>query len=232
MDFQAVNDIDRSILGVFNDNHSLFVDTLMVTLTSGLTWVPLYVALLFLVMKNNETMEQVFMVVAGCALCFCMTELITEGIVKPTFARPRPGSDPEWMQVVHVVNDRRGTDYSFFSAHASNTFGISMFFCLLVRNRVLSLLMISWALVNCYTRLYLAMHYPTDILMGIIFGSVVGIFAYFFYWLATRKINRGQHYISSQYTSTGYNVSDVDVVASVLVASYALAIIYSLLMQG
>ena len=86
MDFQAVNDIDRSILGVFNDNHSLFFDTLMVTLTSGLTWVPFYVALLFLVMKNNETMEQVFMVVAGCALCFCMTELITEGIVKPTFA--------------------------------------------------------------------------------------------------------------------------------------------------
>ena len=232
MNFQAVNEMDRSILGVFNDNHSLFFDTLMVTLTSGVTWVPLYIALLYLVVKNNETIEQIIMVMVGCALCFCMTELVTEGIVKPLVARPRPGSDPEWMHMVHVVHDRRSNNYSFFSAHASNTFGIAMFFCLLVRNRVFSWLMVTWSLVNCYTRLYLAMHYPTDIAVGIAFGAIVGLMAYFLYWTVSKKMKHRQHYVSSQYTATGYNVADVDVVATVLIASYIFAILFALLMQG
>ncbi len=232
MDFQTVNDIDRSILSVFNDNHSLFFDTLMVTLTSGVTWVPLYVALLYLVIKNNETMEQIVMVMIACTLCFTITEVVTEVIVKPLIARPRPGSDPQLIDIVHVVNERRGYDYSFFSAHASNTFGISMFFCLLVRNKVLSSLLITWALVNCYTRLYLAMHYPIDIVVGIVFGSIVGVLVYIVYWLVSKKKGNGQHYISSQYTATGYNVGDVDVVASVLIASYIMAILFALIMHG
>ena len=127
MDLQTLVEMDRQVLGVFNGAHNMFLDTLMVTLTTGVTWVPLYIALLYMVVKNKETMAQVTLMVVCCALCLMITELVTEGYVKPLVARPRPGSDPEWMNMVHVVNGRRGSDYSFFSAHAANTSGIAVF---------------------------------------------------------------------------------------------------------
>ena len=231
MDWQAIVEIDRQLLGVVNGAHSLFFDSLMVTLTSGATWIPLYIALLYLVVKNNETMGQIGLIMLCSALCFFITEFVTEGLVKPAVARPRPGNDPEWMYMVHVVNDLRGLDYSFFSAHAANTFGIAMFFCLLVRDSIFSWLMVTWSLLNCYTRLYLAMHYPSDILVGLLFGAIVGALVYLIYWLIYRQIYPTQNYVSSQYTSTGYNLADIDVVACVLMATYVLAIILSLIMH-
>ena len=231
MDVQTVIDIDRQVLGVINGAHSAFLDTLMVTLTSAVTWIPVYLALLYLVVKNNENMAQIGWVMLCCALCFFITEFVTDGLVKPAVARPRPGNDPEWMYMVHVVNGRRGLDYSFFSAHAANTFGIAVFFCLLVRDSVFSWLMVTWSLVNCYTRLYLAMHYPSDIMVGLAFGALVGATVYLLYSLVFKQISTNQKYVSSQYTATGYNLVDVDVVACVLVFTYLVAIIVSLVMH-
>ncbi len=232
MDLQAIVEIDRQLLGVVNGAHSPFFDTLMTVLTSGPTWIPLYLSLLYLVVKNNETMAQIGLVVLCCAICFFITEFVTEGLVKPAVARPRPGNDPEWMYMVHVVGDRRGLDYSFFSAHAANTFGIAVFFCLLVRDTVFSWLMVTWSLLNCYTRLYLAMHYPSDILVGLLFGALVGMVVYLVFWLFYRQLSAGQSYVSTQYSATGYNQTDIDVVACVLMATYAIAIILSLTMHS
>ena len=72
---QTLIEIDRSILDLFNGSDSLFVDNLAVILTSGLTWIPLYLSLLYIVIKNNETMKQIMLVV-GC-VCLCM--LISDG---------------------------------------------------------------------------------------------------------------------------------------------------------
>ncbi len=232
MDLSTAIDIDRKILEFFNGSDSLFLDSLMVTLTSGATWFPLYVALLYLVIKNNDTIAQISVVVGSCLLCFFLTEFFTEGIVKPIVARPRPGNDPVYMYMVDVVNGRRGSNYSFFSAHASNTFGVAVFFCWLVRNKLLSWLMISWSLINCYTRLYLAMHYPSDIFVGLIFGAIVGSVAYLVCYLAFRNVATKNSFVSSQYTKTGYSLNDIDIVAWVLAATYCLAMIFALIHQS
>ena len=229
MDFSPVTNFDRQVLALFNGSDSPFLDSLMVTLTSGATWLPLYVALLYLVIKNNDTLAQIALVVASCALCFFITEFVTEGIVKPAAARPRPLNDPEWMYMVDIVLDRKSTDYSFFSAHASNTFGIAIFFCWLVRNRLFAALMVTWSLINCYTRLYLAMHYPTDIMVGLAFGAVAGSVAYLVYYLAHRTMTVSTRYISSQYTKTGYSLADIDVVAWVLALTYCAVNIFALI---
>ncbi len=228
MDLQTVIETDRQLLGAINGCHSLFFDALMVTLTSGVTWIPLYIALLYLVVKNNETMGQILLIMGCCALCFFITEFVTEGLVKPIVARPRPGNDPEWMYQVHVVNERRGQDYSFFSAHAANTFGIATFFCLLVRDRVFSWLMVTWSLINCYTRLYLAMHYPSDIAVGLLFGALAGTVVYLIYWVIYRQISPRQYYVSTQYSSSGYLLDDIDIVSAVLAITYIGAIVISL----
>ncbi len=219
------------MLAFFNGSESLFLDGLIVTLTSGATWIPLYVALLYLVIKNNDTMAQIMLIVGCCLLCFFVTEFVTEGLVKPAVARPRPGNHPLYMYDVDVVDDLRGLDYSFFSAHAANTFGIAVFFCLLVRNSLFSWLMVGWSLLNCYTRLYLAKHYPSDICVGLLFGALVGTLAYLLYAAVYRRISSRGHYISSQYSRTGYSLDDIDVVALVLMLILFYAIVRAFVLQ-
>lgn len=230
MDWQTIIDIDRQILAFFNGSDSLFLDGLMLTFTQGTTWILLYLSLLYVVVKNNETMLQIGLVVGCCALCLFFTEFVTEGLVKPAVARPRPGNDPLFMYAVDVVNDKRSLDYSFFSAHASNTFGIAMFFSLLMRNRLFTCLMLGWSLLNCYTRLYLAMHYPTDILVGLIWGGIVGSGVYYAYTVFNHQLAPKQSYVSSQYTSSGYAAADVDAVATAFALTMVYAILKALLM--
>ena len=230
MDWQTISELDRQILAFFNGSDSLFIDGLMLTFTNGTTWIALYLALLYVVVKNNDTMLQIGLVVGCCALCLFFTEFVTEGLVKPAVARPRPGNDPLYMYAVDVVNDKRSLDYSFFSAHAANTFGIAMFFSLLMRNKLFTCLMVGWSLLNCYTRLYLAMHYPSDILVGLCWGGIVGCAVYYAYTVFYHQMAPKQSYVSSQYTSTGYVSADVDVVATALALTFVYAVLKALLM--
>lgn len=90
MDFNGLLDIDRAILLFFNGSESLFLDGVVVSLTNGLTWIPLYMALLFLVIKNNENMAQIMLAI-GCAfLCVFLADGMTDGIIKPWVGRLRP----------------------------------------------------------------------------------------------------------------------------------------------
>ena len=231
MDIQGIIETDRQLLGVFNGNHSAFFDTLMATLTAGPTWIPLYIALLYLVVKNNETITQIMVILCSVALCLFITVFVTEGVVKPMVARPRPLVDPEWGYMWHVVGERKPNDFSFFSAHAANTFGIAVLLSLIIRNKVFTFFMVTWSLVNCYTRLYLAKHYPTDILAGLCFGALAGTLSYIVYRLTYKRFSANQRYVSSQYTKSGYSLTDIDIVAFVLVATYFFAIIFSLMMH-
>jgi undecaprenyl-diphosphatase len=130
---------------------------------------------------------------------------------------------------VDVVNNLRGDDYGFFSAHAANTMSLAVYFCLLVRNRVFQFFMILWSLINCWTRLYLGLHYPGDVLVGLLWGIIAGFIAYLVWHKVYFKISPKLNYISSQYTSTGYSLTDIDVVIAVMVFTFAYAIIRSII---
>ena len=183
--------LDKELLLTLNGSSSLYADALMTTLTKAQTWIPLYVALFYLVVKNNESVRKIVSILCCAGLCVLLAGTVDDTIVKPLVARWRPTHDPEIGMLVDVVNGYRGGNYGFFSAHAANTFSIAIFFTILVRNLYLSFSLIVWSLVNCWTRLYLGVHYVDW-----------GVF------------------ISSQYTSTGYVVSDIDVVISVLAYTF------------
>ncbi len=226
---QTLTDIDRSVLAFFNGSDSLFVDNLAVILTSGLTWIPLYLSLLYVVIKNNDTMKQIMLVVGCVILSITLSDGMADFIVKPMVERLRPSNDPFIKYTVNVVNDMRGSSYSFFSAHASNTFCVAMFFSLLVRNKVFVITMVSWSLVNCWTRMYLGLHYPSDILAGLVWGSISGSLAYYVYIKSYLHIYKDFNYISSRYTSTGYNRFDADIVLLVLILTLLFAITKALI---
>ena len=230
MDIQSLLDLDREMFFLLNGGGSLFMDEFMSVLTSGLTWIPLYIALVCLVVKNNETMQQIILVVGSAALCIFLSDVMADLIMKPLVGRFRPSNDPEIKYLVHIVNSVRGSDYGFFSAHAANTMSLAVFLCLLVRNKTFNIFMVCWSLVNCYTRIYLGLHYPLDILCGLAWGTLVGLGVYYlFYSRIYRRVSVKINYVSSQYTSTGYSLLDINIVLSVLVLTFVVALILSLI---
>lgn len=221
----AAPSLDVTVLSWLNDSHSLWLDVLATYLTAGWTWLPLYIALFILVMKNNETIQQVGLVMGCTLLALILAGGVDNLIVKPLVARPRPSSDPIIKYMVDVVAGYRGKDFSFFSAHAANTMAIATFFIWLVRDKLLSVMLVCWSLINCWTRLHLGMHYPSDIVVGLVWGVISGGVAFFFFNRIYYRISEKINYISSQYSSTGYAKTDIDIVATILTLTLAVVML-------
>lgn len=219
--------LDKQLLLWFNGSDSLFLDGLVKTLTTATTWIPLYLGLFYMVLKNNDNVQKVLLVLGCAGLCVFLAGSLNDLFVKPWVARWRPSRDPEIAMLVDVVNGYRGGRYGFFSSHAANTFSLAIFFTLLVRSKVLSVAMILWSLLNCWTRLYLGVHFPGDILCGLLWGGVVGTGMWFLHQHIYKKINTQDFYVSTQYTATGYQKSDVDIVICILLLTIVYAILKS-----
>ena len=225
MDLDALIQFDKQLLLLVNGSQSLYFDGLVKILTTAATWIPLYVSLFYMVLKNNDSMQKILLIVACAGLCVFFAGSLDDMIVKPMVARWRPTHDPQIGVLVDVVNDYRGGNFGFFSAHASNTFSIAVFISLLVRSRVLTIALVGWSLVNCWTRMYLGVHYPGDILVGLLWGGTVGTLLYLLYYRINRRLSTGMTFISSQYTTTGYQQREIDIVICVLLFTLIYALI-------
>ncbi len=175
-------------------------------------------------------MTQIFLVIGFAALCLLLSSGMADAFIKPLVGRVRPCNDPMLKYQIDVVDQYRPRTFSFFSGHASNTFSIALFLCLLVRSSLFSFFMISWSLLNAYTRLYLGVHYPSDVLVGFAWATVVGFSTYWMYCRVNRKLSANANYISSQYTQTGYNYKDVHLVILVMSLSFMYAIFRGLVL--
>lgn len=166
---------DQNLLLQLNGLHNQFFDTFMWFATDEISWLPFFAVLLFSIYKTKPR-EFIFILIA-----ITLTVLVCDqvsGLFKDWIARPRPTREPAIMEQVHTVNNYRGGHFGFFSAHAANTFGIAVLLSLIMKHRLLSLILIIWAILESYSRIYLGVHYPLDIITGIAFGSFVGYSIY------------------------------------------------------
>ena len=225
MDFQPIIDFDKQLLLLLNGSESLFLDSLVVTLTNAWTWVQLYISLLVVVIKNSESALKVLLIMGSAGLCVLFAGTIDDTIVKPLVGRWRPTRDPEIGLLVDIVDGYRGGNYGFFSAHAANTFSIAIFFCWLIRSRLLSIALVLWSFTNCWTRLYLGVHFPGDILVGLCWGALVGTGVYFLYRHFSARFVWTTSYTSLAYTKTGFNRNDSDIPVCVLVFTLIYAVL-------
>ena len=181
--------IDTAILLLINGWHTLWADQVMWIVSEKTTWIPLYLLLIGLLVwryrqpSNNATKWLkkvpvcVVMIVAIVA-AVGLSDFIASGILKDLVARPRPTRVPELEGMLHLVNGYRSGQYGFVSSHAANTMACGLLFSLIWRKKIATVGMMLWVAVNCYSRMYLGVHYPLDILGGLIVGALMAVVAY------------------------------------------------------
>ncbi len=199
---------DKAWLLSWNGSDSLFWDGFMWLATATWVWIPAMLILLYIILKNNEIREALLIIVL-LALTVAVADGVASGICKPFFARFRPAQDPEIMYMVDVVNGYRGGLYGFISSHAANTFSATVFLSFLVKRKSFTIVLLLWAVLHSYSRIYLGVHYPGDILFGMVEGCITGGVFYLLCRFLQKRLFYRPNWISNRYTAGGYLISDI-----------------------
>ena len=181
--------IDTEVLLAINGWHAPWADTLMWIISAKATWIPLYLLLIGLLVwryrKPSPTSVKWLQKVPACVVMIVViglavgaADFIASGILKDLVARPRPTRVPELEGVLHLVNGYKSGRYGFVSSHAANTMAVALLFSLIWRNKIATCGLMLWVAANCYSRMYLGVHYPTDIIGGLVVGCLVGWLMY------------------------------------------------------
>ena len=216
-----MTNLDQALTLWLNGSHSLFADGIAWTATQTLTWVPAMLLVVYVINRNNN-LTGIAVTLLSIALCIVLADQVASTVFKPLVARYRPSNDPFIMYAVDVVHGYRGGRYGFFSSHAANTMAAATYLTLCIRHRALGWWLYAWALLNCWTRVYLGVHYVGDLLVGTLWGLCVGWSVYklsrrFFPQLADYDARYAHR---AGFTPTGYSVQSAWLIISGLAATY------------
>lgn len=169
---ETLKSIDQEVFLFLNGLHCSYFDPVMFWGTKTIIWVPLYLALLYLVVKNYKW--QTLWILLFTILMIIVSDQVSN-FFKDWFMRLRPTHEPG-MTGIHTVHGYTGGMYGFYSAHASSNMAIAIFLIMILgdKYRWLFPVVLFYALFMSYTRIYLGVHYPADIIAGWFAGSLIG----------------------------------------------------------
>lgn len=173
-------DYERGAFFLLNGSDSEYLDRFMWLYTGKVVWLPLAAFILILLIYRKNWREWLPILLA-IALVITLCDQFSSHLVKPYFERFRPTHHPEFEAQVDTVFGYRGGLYGFISSHAANAFGFAMFMSLLFRNAIFTWAIMFWAALTAYTRIYLGVHFITDIIPGALAGLFFGYLVYIMY---------------------------------------------------
>ncbi len=198
---QTIDSFDKQLLLYLNGMHSPFMDPIMWWISSTVLWIPFYFIVLFFLIKaqHSSTKKEWWVnfgiVVLSISFAILIADQVSSGFFKPFFSRLRPSHNPEIREWVHVLMKPngeiyRGGQFGFVSSHAANSFAIAWFVARILKSQPVWIVMIGWAATVSYSRIYLGVHYPGDILGGALIGIGAGYIAsHVFFKLQTKWIS-------------------------------------------
>lgn len=220
-----LNDIDTQILLFFNDLHLPFFDHFMMAFTGRFIWAPMYATILYILFKRFGYKVAICYTIAIPLVIMCADQLCAT-VIRPWAERLRPANlNNPINSLVHIVDNYRGGKYGFPSCHAANSFALATFLSLLFAKRRFTIFIIVWAFLNSYSRLYLGVHYPGDLIIGALVGIAIGLIGYHIANAISSRISTGRdlehHRFYAQAsiygTSITYQLSDIMIVTGVII---------------
>ena len=176
---EYLESIDIKLFTFLNGHYNAYFDQFMWLVSSRLAWIPMCLALLYVVFRNNWRNGLAALLLI--ALTITLSDQISSSIIKHAVERLRPTHTEALIPIVHTVNGYMSGLYGFVSSHAANSFGVAMILSLLFKNRWFTMLMFLWATILSYSRIYLGVHFPGDIIGGMIVGLAVASLLFFLY---------------------------------------------------
>lgn len=171
---------ERDLFFMLNGSDSPFLDRFMWLFSGKAVWLPLAAFILIVLVYKKKWRESILILLA-IVLVITLCDQFASHVCKPIFTRFRPTHHPDFMDQVKTVFDYRGGRYGFISSHAANAFGFATYMTLLFRNRLFTWTIFLWAALTAYTRIYLGVHFISDIVPGAIAGVFFGWLVYWFY---------------------------------------------------
>ncbi|HEX2935146.1 MAG TPA: phosphatase PAP2 family protein [Bacteroidales bacterium] len=178
---QFLNSLDQQIFLFLNGLNCPLMDTVMWYISGKVIWIPIYLVIvwyLFRERKWNTVFTLIFV-----AVMITISDQVCN-LIKDSVMRFRPSHEPALSGLVHLVNDNhgnlyRGGNFGFISSHAGNSFALATFVTLFFKVRWVSIVMFIWAAIVSYSRIYLGVHYPGDIIGGALVGIAAGLLIYY-----------------------------------------------------
>ena len=167
--------MDAQLFLFLNGLHADWLDPVMVAITKMWPWIPLYLLLLYLVFKQYG--KRGWWILLGVCVVILCSDQLSAHVCKPLFQRLRPCFNPELEGLVHLPNGLPGGRFGFVSSHAANTFAVASYLTgvLWRRYRWIGWVLYGWAFLSSYSRIYVGVHYPGDIVAGAALGILIGL---------------------------------------------------------